>query len=145
MLNACTLRLIYCLFRFILSVLTKQVAYLEILVDCVFMLLDFNSNFLHSHFYVIKHALMKCLSGPGAHSFCGFTAAQHHAHSFYPVGCRSESEGQQQKTSWVETKTAQQVKQKLCTQAKHTGGFIHHFSLVCTCSTTSRKEGLFHK
>lgn len=66
MLNYIYIRLNFCLFKLILPALIKQVAYLEIFVDCVFKFLDFYSN-------ILKYILMKPLSGPGVHSSCGLT------------------------------------------------------------------------
>lgn len=73
MLNDIYIRLNFCLFKLILPALIKQVAYLEIFVDCVFKFLDFYSNLLHPYFYILKYILMKPLSGPGVHSSCGLT------------------------------------------------------------------------
>ena len=80
---------------------------------------------------------------------CGLTPAGSsapHSHSFTPPQVRweRESEGQKQENSWVKIKAVEQVKQKLCTQAKQNKEFFHHFWSASWCSAILRKAGLHH-
>lgn len=59
-------------------------------------------------------------------------------------GLGGESGEWKPENSWVEVMSAQQGKQKLCTQAKQNKEFIHYFPWAGRFSAIPRKEGLHH-